>query len=421
MNAAGYDRKSIFTLMLINFVDLIGFGLVVLLLAYDARFFGATDFQVGLISSVYSLCQFIGAPLLGVWSDRIGRRPVLMFSQWGSVVGYAMLAWAMTFDASSGDAALAVIFFSRIISGLTAGNITVTNAYVSDVVPAARRAGVMGLLGAAFGLGFTFGPPLGGLLGSVAPWLPGAFAALLSAIASILVWRNLPESHLDRARTASTGWAFSRQRIAEVGRQPMVIWLSAVWFVVMFAYVMIEQVVPLMLKDELGYDRNHAGYFMGAIGLIIVLVQGGLVRKLKDRIGEWNMAMLGTIAATVGVLIYAQVTVTPLLWVLAMGGVLNAFGRSLQTPTLSALLGQNADPKAQGAAFGVFQGMGSLARVVGPTVGTTLYGLQASMVFFASATLLAISGGMLLMIRRRLRTSEYGASSDIHTTEAAAN
>jgi MFS transporter, DHA1 family, tetracycline resistance protein len=407
MSSPAYDRKAVFTLMLINFVDLLGFGLVVLLLAFDAKDFGASDLQVGLIGSVYALCQFIGAPLLGVWSDRIGRRPVLMVSQWGSVVGYLVLAYAMTIDSSQSTLALTLIFVSRVISGLTAGNITVTNAYVSDVVPAAHRAGVMGLLGAAFGLGFTFGPPLGGLLGWLHPALPGLASALMSALASLMVWKFLPESHVDRSRTASTGWAFSARSLASITRQPMALALTAIWFIVMLGYVMIEQVVPLMLesKETFGYDKLHAGLFMGAVGLVIVFVQGGLVRRVKDRIGEWNMAMLGTVVATIGLLVYAQATVTPLLWILAIGGLLNAFGRSLQTPTLTALLAMNSDPKAQGAAYGVFQGMGSLARVFGPMLGTAIYSAHAAAVFVVAAGLIAVSGVILVAIRKTLKSS----------------
>ena len=405
------ERKAIYTLMLINFVDLMGFGLVILLLPFYAVRFNASVFEVAALLTVYSACQFVGAPLLGAWSDRVGRRPVLMFSQWGSVVGYVTLALPALFDWSA-RTGLAVVFLSRIIDGFTAGNITVTNAYVSDVIPSKERAGVMGLLGAAFGVGFTIGPPLGGVLSYFHPALPGLLAALLSLVASLMVWRFLPESHTDRRPTGATGFAFSPTRLRAVAGQPMVVALCSVWFLSMLAYVMLEPTIPKILMDRFGWNELKAGVFYGVIGVVIACVQGGAIRPLNKRLGEWPIAFAGACCGIVGLLLYAQVAhAAPLLWLIGIAALFNAFGRSLQTPTLSALVSQNSDPNAQGAVYGVYQGVASLARVIGPLIGGAIYQRHPPATFLLGAVLIAAAALVMIVVRPRLRTSHSMAET----------
>ncbi len=415
------DRKAIYTLMMINFVDLMGFGLVLLLLPFYAMQFGASTWQVSAMNAVFPFCAFLSSPVLGAWSDRVGRRPVLMFSQWGSVAGYLILAGAAMLDASHATLGLALLFVSRIVDGLSAGNVTITNAYVADVVPAKDRAATNGMLGAAFGLGFTFGPPIGGLLGHFHMSLPGILAAILSATASIMVWKFLPESHTDRKPTGAGAFVLAPRRLALLKTQPMVGWLALIWFLAMLAYTTLETAVPLILKNRMGYGMRDAGLFMGAIGLIIVFVQGGVVRPLKKAIGEWPMAMIGAMLGVVGMLIYMRVAFAPTLTILGIAAVANACGRSLKTPTLSSILSQNADPKTQGTSYGIFQGMGSLGRVLGPGIVALLYDLHAPTMFGVAAVLIGCSALILLMIRPRLTTSkrELPAESAMTTAPAA--
>ncbi len=397
--------------MLINFIDLMGFGLVVLLLTFDALKFQASTMQIMYLSMVYSFCAFIGSPILGAWSDRIGRRPVLIFSQWGSVAGYLILALAMSRQWETPSMGLGLLFLSRIVAGFTAGNITVTNAYISDVIPPKDRAGVMGLLGAAFGVGFTLGPPIGGLLGHFHPTFPGLGAALLSAIASVMVIKYLPESHPTEARDAprlrpsSSGFAFSPTKLAAFAAQPAAVRITSVWFLCMVAYVMVEQSLSLVLADRFGFDKLHAGLVYGCVGLVIALVQGGAIRPLGKRFSEWSMALAGSVVAIVGLMLYAQVAVTPILWLLGIAALCNAVGRSLQTPTLSAMLSQNSDPNAQGAAFGVYQGSASLARVIGPPIAGVLYVARPANVFLIAAGFVAVGTVLLVLLRPRLRAT----------------
>lgn len=412
-------RKSIYTLMLINFVDLMGFGLVLLLLSFYALRFGASTWQVALINAVFPFCSFLSSPVLGAISDRVGRRPVLIVSQWGSVVGYLILAASAWVPDDRPTLGLGLIFISRIVDGISAGNVTITNAYVADVVPAKDRAATNGLLGAAFGLGFTFGPPIGGILDHYHPSYPGILAAILSAIASFMVWKYLPESHTDRKPTGAGAFVLAPSRLRLLRSQPMVGYLALIWFLAMLAYTTLETAVPLILNRKMGYEQLHAGLFMGAVGLIIVFVQGGVIRPLKKRIGEWPMAMIGAILGVVGMLIYMRVAIAPTLTILAIAAIANACGRSLKTPTLSSILSQNADPQTQGASYGIFQGMGSLGRVLGPGIVALLYDRHAPTMFAVAAALIAIAAFVLLLIKPRLKTSQADRPGEAQLVPAA--
>jgi MFS transporter, DHA1 family, tetracycline resistance protein len=415
------DRKSIYTLMLINFVDLLGFGLVLLLLPfYATRFEGVLTWHVALMQAIYPFCAFISSPILGAWSDRIGRRPVLIVSQWGSVVGYVILAFSTLVDDSQTMLGLGLLFLSRVIDGISAGNVTITNAYVADVVPPKDRAATNGLLGAAFGLGFTLGPPIGGVLGHFHPAYPGIIAAMLCAVASLMVWRYLPESHTDRTSTGAGAFFLSPSRLQALRAQPMVGYLALIWFLTMLAYTTLETAVPLILQKRMGYGMLEAGLFMGAIGMIIVFVQGGLIRPMKKLIGEWPMAMLGAILGIVGMLIYVRVAIAPTLWVIGCAAVANACGRSFKTPTLSSILSQNSDPKQQGAAYGVYQGMGSLGRVLGPGIVALMYDFHAALMFGVAASLIGLAALLLVFIKPRLKSSQADDRLDEGTLAAGA-
>lgn len=398
-------KKAIFTLLAIVFVDLLGFGLIIPLLPYYADRFGASTLTIALLFAAYSFCQFLASPMLGSWSDRIGRRPVMMVSQWGSVLGYLILASATLFEFGDPRVAIGLIFLARIIDGFTAGNITVAHAYIGDAVPPAGRAGVLGMMGAAFGLGFALGPALGGTLGHFNPSLPALISAALSFTASMLVWRLLPESHRDRSRTVASGFTLSRKRINAIKDQPMVFHLAGIWFLSMLAFVMLEPTIPIFLKDLFGYGELQAGLFFGGVGFIIIVVQGGLIRPLNKRVGEWPLAVTGAIIGVVAMLVYAYVSGSPLLAILASAAILNAVGRSLQTPTLSALLSQNAHADTQGIAYGVFQGMASLARVIGPLLAGVLYAFDPPVMFLVGAGLLAVSAFWLISLKTKLKSS----------------
>src|SRR5438067_48683 len=187
-------KGAMAAIFLIVLADLLGFGVIIPLLPFYARKYAASDFQVGLLFSVFSACQLIATPILGLISDRFGRRPVLVLSQIGSVLGYILLGCATYGDWAGPTLGLILVYISRVIDGLSGGNISTAQAYVSDVTTKENRAKGMGLLGAAFGIGFSAGPALGGLLGHWSLALPGWVAAALAAAAAVFSYTRLPET-----------------------------------------------------------------------------------------------------------------------------------------------------------------------------------------------------------------------------------
>jgi len=345
----------------IVFMDLLGFGIIIPLMPRYVPDYQHNVFGVTLLFSVYSICQFIGAPILGLLSDRHGRRPVLVLSQLGSVVGYALLGLATDWG---GHYALAIIYISRVIDGFTGGNISTAQAYVSDVTTDQDRARGMGMIGAAFGIGFSVGPAIGGILGKYHVSWPAYLAALMSLGAAVQAWLRLPETRHDKPVEAEV-WLHP-SRFLPILRNPVLAQFLAIGFCTMAGFVMMETTMVLYLDHTFGYKEAATGWYFAFIGFIIVIVQGRLIGPLTRRFGEWPLAILGPLFIAAGMAGLTRTAFTPLLALLLVAGASNAIGRSLQTPTLTALVSRYADKREQGVAFGLFQGLGSLARVAGP-------------------------------------------------------
>lgn len=386
-------------LFLIVLADMLGFGIIIPLLPFYARKFHATDLEVTLLLSVYALCQFIAAPVLGSLSDRIGRRPVLVFSQLGSAVGSIILGIATAIHFADPMVGLLVVYVSRVIDGISGGNISAAQAYVSDVVPPKDRAKYMGLLGAAFGIGFALGPMMGGVLGHFYAPLPAFGAAAFSLVAATLSYVRLPESL--KAPVHHEGQF--RQSI-QLLREPVLAQLILVWFVSMFAFVTMESIFPLFLADGYHFGTLGVGLTFGLAGLVIILVQGKLIGPLKQRFGEWALAAAGPMLFGVAMLVYTQAAHTPVIGLLIGAVMLNSFGRSLQTPAISSLVSHVAPPGRQGAAFGLFHGVGSLSRVFGPAAAGALYQHKLWYPFVLSAALTFVASTWVIVIRLMART-----------------
>jgi DHA1 family tetracycline resistance protein-like MFS transporter len=347
----------------IVFMDLLGFGIIIPLMPRYVPQYQNHVFDVTLLFSVYSICQFIGAPVLGLLSDRHGRRPVLVLSQLGSVIGYVLLGIATDFG---GHYTLALIYISRVIDGFTGGNISTAQAYVSDVTTHKDRAKGMGMIGAAFGIGFSLGPAIGGIVGKNHVSWPAYLAGIMSLAAAIQAWRKLPETRHDQPVEAEV-WLHP-SRFLPIFRNPMLAQFLAIGFFTMAGFVMMETTMVLFLDKTFGFNIAQTGYYFAFIGVVIVIVQGRLIGPLAKRFGEWPLAILGPIFIAVGMAGLTRTAFTPVLGLLLLSGACNAIGRSLQTPTLNALLANYADRREQGVAFGLFQGLGSLSRVIGPIV-----------------------------------------------------
>ncbi|QOV87908.1 MFS transporter [Humisphaera borealis] len=383
-----------FAIFLIAVMDFLGFGIILPLLPRYVPEYKEHALKVTLIFAIYSICQFIGAPILGALSDRWGRRPVLVVSQLGSAVGYLMLGFAPW----AGVWTLTIVYASRIIDGFTGGNISTAQAYVADVTTPANRAKGMGMLGAAFGIGFSLGPAMGAVLSHfgglwVSPnfgsALPAWVAMALATLAAVLSWRTLRETRSHKPTEAQV-WLHPRQFLP-IFRNGVIVQILVISFFIMAAFVMMESTLVLFLDTHFGLNNLGTGLFFGWLGLCIIIVQGGLVGRLTKKYGEWPLAILGPLLVAAGMAAFTGTAWAATIPLLMLAGAVNAGGRSLQQPAISSLLSKYADPKEQGTVFGVYHGLSSLARVAGPIVAGLTYPLLRNTGQFVTAGVIALA------------------------------
>lgn len=343
-------------------IDLVGFGIVLPLLPFYAGELGASPTAIGLLVAVYSLMQFFFAPFWGKLSDRHGRRPLILLGLVGSGISYVIFAFATT---------LTWLFVSRILAGLMGANIAVAQAYIADRTEARDRARGMGLIGAAFGLGFILGPAIGGVFSQWGYGVPGLIAAALCFGNAFAAWRRLPESLTPELRSAARAWdrpgPLERiQAMADAWRRPALRPVLALFFIGTMVFAAFTTTFPLLLERRLDLDARHAGYFLAYAGLVMAIVQGRLIGPLARRFGERRLLVMGSAALVLG---YG---VTPWVWndlAVALVILPIAFGTGLSTPSLVSLTSQVADASEQGQVLGVSQSLSSLGRVAGPTWG----------------------------------------------------
>jgi MFS transporter, DHA1 family, tetracycline resistance protein len=361
----------------------VGFGIVLPLLPFYAERFGASGIQIAVLVFSYSLAQLLLAPVWGRLSDRYGRRPILIIGLLGSAASYLVFAYAGSIPA---------LLLSRTMAGVGGANIPVAQAYIADVTTPAQRAGGMGLIGAAFGLGFIFGPAIGGILAPVAPEAPGLAAAGLCAGNAFLAFFLLPESLPPEARAARrppprTAPAL-RSRLdgaRAVFRNREFLRVLGLTFLFTAAFSSIHPIFPLFASDRLGLDERGVGWLFSYMGLVSALMQGVVVRLLAPRIGERGLLRLSGVPFVLGlVLIAASSTLPALLLALLLLGI--GFGGTL--PSLVSLLSRAVPPELQGGSLGVGQSVSALARVAGPLLGGAAWDLTGpSSPFLAGAVL----------------------------------
>ncbi len=366
------NRSPLLVIFITVFIDLIGFGIVIPVLPYYAEGtkFGATPSQVGLLFASYSVMQLVFAPVLGRLSDKYGRRPILLISLLGTCAGFFILGFATT---------LWMLFIGRIIDGISGGNISTAQAYIADVTTKENRAKGMGLIGAAFGLGFVFGPAIGGILSRWGITVPFLFAGGLAFANAILLYFALPETvtkdHPARSSAAAgRGW---RQLFASL-RNPQLGFVMIIYFLGIVAFSIMTATFSLFMMFRLGYDAFHNGWVFAFVGIISAVIQGGLIGRLVKQFGEPLLVIVGALLFSASLLAIPFVTpATGLLSVLALGAA-TAIGQALSAPSLSSLASKSADASEQGSVLGAMQSVASLARAVGP-------GLAAALIYSAVA------------------------------------
>jgi len=355
-------RAKIGIVFLIVFIDLVGFGIVIPILPLYADEYGPSPVVFGILMASFSIMQFFAAPILGRLSDRIGRRPVLLVSLLGSAVGYVFFGIA---------GSLAMLFASRIIDGISGGNISTAQAVIADITGPEDRAKGMGIIGAAFGLGFILGPAIGALLVTVAPWLPGIGAAVASLIAFVLVLTRLPETLDIEARREARRHPLNLSSLVEALSHPLVGLCLLMVFFTIFAFANFETTFAQFAKLRFAYTTSTIAWLFVYAGVLGAVIQGGLVGRLARKFGEVRLIVTGTLLSFIalGLLPYAP-SRGPLLTILAVLAV----GQGIAHPSLSAFTSKLVDPDQVGGVMGVYQGMSSLARIIGPFWGEVVYG-----------------------------------------------
>lgn len=350
------------------FIDLIGFGIVLPLLPFYAQDFGATPGIIGLLVAIHPAMQFLFGPIWGRLSDRIGRRPILLLGLVGSGVSYMIFGLATN---------LTWLFASRIMQGIAGANIPVAQAYIADSTDAENRTRGMGLVGAAFGLGFIAGPAIGGVLVNFGFAVPGFFAAALSLANAGAAYFYLPESlsaaNREKAMAApgATGLAQRVRMAAAFARQPAIGTLMAIYTLHTFVFAAFTTVFPLWIAYRLGYDAQHAGYLMAYLGSLMAVVQGRMIGPMARSLGERRLLVTGTLTLVAA---YAILPLAGGLFLLCGVLVLVALGSGLNWPTATSLASQYTADDRQGEVLGVMQSLSALGRTFGAAWAGWVFG-----------------------------------------------
>lgn len=355
-------RSPLLVIFITVFIDLVGFGIVIPVLPFYAEGtrFGATPREVGFLFASYSVMQLIFAPVLGRLSDKFGRRPVLLISLLGTGLGFLILGFATT---------LWMLFLGRIIDGISGGNISTAQAYIADITTKENRAKGMGLIGAAFGLGFVFGPAIGGILSRWGINVPFLFAGGLAFANAILLYFTLPETvtadHPARNSAATgRGW----KNLFEALGKPQLAFVLTIYFLSIVAFSIMTTTFSLFLMFRLGFDAWHNGWMFAFVGIVSAIIQGGLIGRLVKRFGEPLLVIVGAFLFSAS--LFATPFVGPavgLLGILLIASV-SSVGNALMAPSLNSLASKSASAKEQGTVLGVTQSVASLARAVGPAI-----------------------------------------------------
>jgi MFS transporter, DHA1 family, tetracycline resistance protein len=410
-------RSPLLVIFVTVFIDLVGFGIVIPVLPFyvEGTQFHASPRAVGLLFASYSVMQLVFTPILGRMSDKYGRRPVLFFSLLGTSLGFFVLGFATT---------LWMLFAGRIIDGITGGNISTAQAYIADVTTEENRAKGMGLIGAAFGLGFIFGPAIGGILSRWGVHVPFLFAGALSLANATLLYFVLPETvtadHPARVSAATGRWS----QLARALRQSRLAFVLAIYFLFVTAFSIMTASFGLFTLYRFGFDAHDTGWIFAFVGVVGALVQGGLIGRLVKTFGEPPLVIAGALLFTASlVLIPLTGPHTGTAALLALGALF-ALGNGLATPSLTSLASKSAGAGEQGGVLGVTQSVASLSRVVGPLISAALiYSAVATegqdgkphhmsdtsvaVTFWAAASIMFVAF-LLAAYFARAHASEYG-------------
>ncbi len=363
---------------------MLGFGIIIPILPIFTKELGAQDYQIGLIAMIYPIMNFFFAPLWGTLSDRYGRRPIILISVF--ITGLAYLVFAQV-------SGLAILFFSRMLSGIGSANISVAQAYISDVTSVKERTKSLGFLGAAFGIGFIIGPTIGGYLKSIsAPgqvdWV-GYVAAGMSFINLIMAYFMLPESMKERQSNAKFNFKVVTGIITEL-RKPSIRELLLINFIFISAFMLMQMACSLMWKEIDRLTDQQIGYVFAFIGLATAIIQGTLVGRMVKWLGEQKLITYGIFFMIAGLIMLPLVGKSYFIPFELFGLTLVAMANGCLTPGITSLLSKYANPREVGQVLGVNQSFGSLARAAGMGFSGFLYGMNFHVPFFVGAMMMGV-------------------------------
>ena len=391
MAPAQSTRSPLVIVFVTVFIDLLGFGIIIPLLPFYAETFGAYAFTVAMLSTSFSLMQFIFAPIWGRLSDRIGRRPIIVFGLLGSCLSYLAFGLATS---------LTALFAARIFAGIAGANIPTAQAVVADITTPENRAKGMGMIGAAFGMGFIFGPAIGGFLSRYGYATPAFFASALSLANFTAAWFLLPETLKPEHRAIARVGRIDALRAALA--RPHLPLLLLIGFLVVAAFSGFENTFALFAERQYGFHASTIGYIFAFVGVVLVIVQGFLVGKTVKKLGEHHIVPISLAIVAIGLLMIPGTHSIPAL--LAANAVL-AIGMGFNNPSLLALISRYTSAGDQGGVLGLTQSLNSLARIVGPMwAGFAFDHIGIGAPYVSSAAVMGIACALAVTALWRSRT-----------------
>ena len=381
-----FSNKALIPIFVVVFVDLLGFSIILPLLPFYALEYKLTPDAIGLIAAVYSVFQFIASPVLGAMSDKYGRRPLLIYSQIGSMLGFLLLGWA---------SAVWMLIASRVIDGISGGNITIASAYVADVSEPKDRASAMGVIGVAFGLGFMFGPFIGGELAALWGKAAPAFgAAIFSGISVLLTIFYLKEPVIHRSmKESKKGLAMT----IEYFRTQNISTFLLIFFFFALQFTLYVSMFSLYAHLELDFTERDVGRFLAYVGFLGIIWQGAVIRPLVKKMGELFSVRLGMVCLAIGLLLIVLAE----NWLqLALVAFIFSFGSGITRVVISSLITQAAPPDKKGSVLGVSASLESLSRIIGPVIGGYMIAsLHPNYIGFVGAAMAAVGAYLAFTVK----------------------
>lgn len=354
-------QKGLFTLFLVVFIDLLGFGLILPLLPFIADNFKATPLQIGLLSATYSFFQLIASPIIGKLSDRYGRKKLLFISQLGTMASFILMGTATS---------LTMLFISRILDGITGGNITIAQAYIADSTAPKERAKAMGMLGAAFGIGFIFGPALGGFLSQWGFGVPSYFAAALAAIAAFSSLFFLKETVDVQKASKKEQTKLRLSHFTDALTTPVLGLLIGVFFLINLSFSAMQGVFALWNLDTFGWGATETGYLFAYIGVLSVIFQLFVLPRAVRAFGEKTVFKASIPILALGLL---GIPLSIHIGILLIACGLLVLGNALANPTIQSISSENVKKEEYGQTLGILQSSASLGRIFGPILAGQIY------------------------------------------------